>query len=133
MGGDPREAEDLQRWTETEGLKGLDVRGVCTESELDTMLVVSKALVQPSLEEGYGLPAVEAAAAGLPVIATPTGYALEIPAALVTFVDALDEASIAAGIDEAVRRERTMPAWLPRSTLGMIATDSIPVALADAR
>ena len=75
----------------------IEVRGFLSEPELDRLLATSRALIQPSLEEGYGLPAVEAAAAGLQVAASRTGFAPEIPVDLVTFLDPRDERSMASG------------------------------------
>ena len=95
----------------------MEAGGFLSEPELDRLFATSRALVQPSLEEGYGLPAVEAAAVGLPVAASRTGYAPEIPAELVTFMDPLDERSIAEAIDVAVARPDQARAFLPRSTL----------------
>ena len=96
---------------------GVDLRGFVPEAELDRLLATSRALVQPSLEEGYGLPAVEAAAVGLHVAASRTGYAPQLPAELATFMDPLDLASMAAAIDRAVTRPDPDTVFLPPSTL----------------
>lgn len=44
--------------------------GYLSDSDLTTLLNCARALVLPSLAEGFGLPAVEAAACGVPVVAT---------------------------------------------------------------
>lgn len=56
-------------------------------------------LVLPSLDEGFGLPALEAMAAGVPVIASRRGALPEVVGDAGTLVDAEDEAAIAAAID----------------------------------
>jgi glycosyltransferase involved in cell wall biosynthesis len=117
VGGAPGQVAELSAFAVSEHLSGLDISGVCTESDLDVLLATCRALVQPSLEEGYGLPAVEAAAVGVQVAASRTGYAREIPSALVTFMEALDEGSIASAIDQATTRPESRLEWLPNSTL----------------
>ena len=117
VGGSPAEVDQLESWIREQGIAGVEVRGFLSEAELDLLFATSRALVQPSLEEGYGLPAVEAAAVGLPVAASRTGYASEIPGELVTFMDPRDERSIAAAIDIAVVRPAPVLAFMPRSTL----------------
>lgn len=116
-GGSPDEVARLTAWIREQGLAGIDVMGHCPEPELDGLLAGSRALVQPSIEEGYGLPAIEAAAIGLPVAATRTGYAPEIPDELVAFMDAADEHSIAVAIDDVTTRPDPELNFRPRSTL----------------
>ncbi|HSW42540.1 MAG TPA: glycosyltransferase [Patescibacteria group bacterium] len=117
VGGAPREVAGLSRLVARERLDGVDVRGECTEADLDLLLATCRALVQPAMEEGYGLPAVEAAAVGVQVAVTRAGVAPQIPEALASFMDALDESSIASAIDEAVGRGDSDVYWPPRSTL----------------
>jgi len=117
VGGSPAEVRQMGSWIHQHGLAGVEARGFLPEAELDRLFATSRALVQPSLEEGYGLPAVEAAAVGLPVAASRTGYASEIPGELVTFMDPRDELSIAAAIDVAVARPDPGIGFQPRSTL----------------
>jgi glycosyltransferase involved in cell wall biosynthesis len=62
--------------------------GYVTEAEKQFLLMHTRALIYPSSYEGFGLPVLEAAALGVPVIATPVPAAVEyelpswIPAAL---------------------------------------------------
>jgi glycosyltransferase involved in cell wall biosynthesis len=124
VGGSQRQVADLSAFAVSEQLSGMDIRGVCTEADLEVLLATCRALVQPSLEEGFGLPAVEAASAGVQVAASRTGFAQEIPDELATRMDPLDEASIAAAIDHATSRPDSDVIWLPRSSLAadVIAT-----------
>ena len=61
-------------------------------------------LAIPSLDEGFGLPAVEAMAVGCPVVAARAGALPEICGDAAVLVDPLDTESIAAGLLEAVAR-----------------------------
>ncbi len=56
-------------------------------------------LVIPSLEEGFGLPALEAMAVGLPVIASRRGALPEVVGDAGVLVDPLDDVAFAAAID----------------------------------
>lgn len=125
VGGSNDEVTAMSTWLGRHRLTGVDVRGRCSESELDELLASCRALVQPSLEEGYGLPAVEAAAVGLQVAASRTGYAPEIPVERVTFMDPLDEGSIALAIDAAVARPDAEATWLPGSNLGDVVLRAV--------
>jgi len=49
-----------------------------SESELVTVVQAARALLQPSLVEGFGIPALEAMAAGCPVIASDTPALVEV-------------------------------------------------------
>jgi glycosyltransferase involved in cell wall biosynthesis len=91
----------------------VEVRGGCSEEELDRLLARSRALVLPSLEEGFGLPPYEAVASGLPVAVSRTGALTELPASHASLFDPLDEDGMAAAIDEAVARPATGPVEFP--------------------
>jgi glycosyltransferase involved in cell wall biosynthesis len=56
-------------------------------------------LVVPSLDEGFGLPALEAMAAGVPVIASRRGALPEVVGDAGTLVDATDDVAFAAAMD----------------------------------
>ena len=58
-----------------------------------------KALLIPSLWEGFGLPALEAMACGAPVVASRNGALPEVLANLGVYVDPLDVTQIAASIE----------------------------------
>ena len=61
----------IKRQVETAGLKDRVIfTGYLPDDELAVLLNLSTVLVLPSLMEGFGLPAIEAAACGCPVIAT---------------------------------------------------------------
>jgi glycosyltransferase involved in cell wall biosynthesis len=117
VGGSSAEVGRMESWIRGHGIAGVEARTFLSEPALDRLFATSRALVQPSLEEGYGLPAVEAASVGLPVAASRTGFASEIPGEFVTFMDPRDERSIATAIDAAVVRQDPDSRFLPRSTL----------------
>ena len=60
---------------------------------MDQLLATSRALVLPSLEEGFGLPAFEAAASGLPVAASRTGAIRPFRPEVAVLFDPLDAAA----------------------------------------
>lgn len=73
--------------------------GYLEKREVRALMQVSAALVFPSLEEGFGLPVVEAFAAGLPVVCSRGSALEEIAGDAATLVDPLDAASIASGME----------------------------------
>lgn len=73
----------LVRWT-----------GFLSDDELRDVHAGAVALLLPSLVEGFGLPAVEAAACGCPVIATTESPLPELLADGGIFVDPMDEAAL---------------------------------------
>jgi glycosyltransferase involved in cell wall biosynthesis len=78
--------------------------GRVTDAELRVLYRGAAAVAIPSLHEGSGLAALEAFAAGAPVVAASTGALPETCGDAAVMVDPLDVESIAAGIDEAIRR-----------------------------
>ena len=76
--------------------------GKLPRAELEATLRSASALVMPSLFEGFGLPAVEALAAGTPLVATRAGALAEVVAraGTGTLVPPADPTALAAGISE---------------------------------
>ncbi|WP_238296577.1 glycosyltransferase family 4 protein, partial [Methylobacterium soli] len=67
----------------------IEVAGLSTHG-LAALMRSATALLMPSFTEGYGLPVVEAAASGLPVIASDIPVHREIGAGFADFLDPLD-------------------------------------------
>ncbi len=70
------------------------------ESELVTALQGARALLQPSLVEGFGIPALEAMASGCPVIASDTPALVEVLGGAGLLTAAGDPMSLARGIND---------------------------------
>lgn len=69
-----------------------------SESELVTVLQGARALLQPSLVEGFGIPVLEAMASGCPVIASDTPALVEVMGGAGLHAKVGDGASLAAAI-----------------------------------
>lgn len=95
-------------------LAGVDLAGVIRAGylprrELLDLLAGARALVFPTLEEGFGLPVIEAMALGTPVITSDRGALAETAGGAALAVDPTDTTAIAAAItridgDDALRR-----------------------------
>lgn len=72
----------------------------CGQAELERLFATSRFLVQPSLEEGFGLPAWEALCCGLPVCASDGGALREVVAGRVEPFPATDTRAMALAMDE---------------------------------
>lgn len=78
--------------------------GVLPEADVPAVFQLADVLALPSLQEGFGLVALEALAAGLPVVASAQPPFTEfLDSRCATLVDPRDEAAIAAGLRAALR------------------------------
>ena len=108
-------------WAQGGTIMGPQIRatGYLETREIRALMAASIALVLPSLEEGFGLPVVEAMAAGLPVVCSRGSALQEVAGDAALFVNPLDTSSIADGIetilDDRARRDRQRQAGLERS------------------
>ena len=82
--------------------------GRVSDAELRALYRGAVAVAIPSLHEGSGLAALEAFAAGAPVVAASTGALPETCGDAAVMVDPLNVESIAAGIDEAIERRAAL-------------------------
>ena len=94
------EAEEVfQRLDHDEALRPSVVElAHCSDRELATHLASARALLFPSFAEGYGLPLIEALAAGAPVIASDLPVFRELCGAIPTYLDPRDEGAWEAAI-----------------------------------
>lgn len=74
------------------------VSGYCDRVELRRLYGTAVALVFPSLNEGFGLPVLEAMACGLPVLTSDRGALAEVAGPDALLVDPLDIEAIAAAL-----------------------------------
>jgi alpha-1,3-rhamnosyl/mannosyltransferase len=82
-------------------------KGYVPDDELAALLQGARALVYPSLYEGFGYPPLEAMAQGCPVITTRVGSMPEICGNAVRYIAAGDAAELAASILEIDRSEES--------------------------
>ncbi len=131
VGGWPGETDELRAWLTANGLAGVETRPVCSEEELVELVAACRAVVVPSLEEGYGLPAFEAAAAGVPVAASTTGAMTELPPDVAVLFDPLDLDAIRDAIDEATSRADGRRYEPPGSSYAAEVLDAVAGALGE--
>jgi glycosyltransferase involved in cell wall biosynthesis len=86
----------------TTGSENVEMLGRISDADLHALYAHASCLVLPSLHEGFGLPALEAMAAGTPVVAANSGALPEVTGRAAVLVDPLDPTSIADGISEAM-------------------------------
>ncbi|MFP5319060.1 MAG: glycosyltransferase [Acidimicrobiia bacterium] len=79
-GGSPAEAVGLRSALPSPAHEWVEVRTKAADGELDALMAGALALVQPSLEEGFGLPVAEALGGGVPVCVSDGGALPEVVA-----------------------------------------------------
>lgn len=108
-GGRPRAIAQLRALAERVRAT-VEIRAFVPPAELAPLLRGARALVLPSLAEGFGLPAVEAMACGTPVIVSNVSALPEVVGDAALLVDPLDVAALADAIarvlsDDRLRKE----------------------------
>jgi glycosyltransferase involved in cell wall biosynthesis len=73
--------------------------GYLPQDDVRALMAASSMLVLPSLEEGFGLPVLEAMAAGLPVVCSRGSALEEVAGDAATLVDPADPGSLSQGIE----------------------------------
>ena len=99
----PEAAPWLQRLEQPPLAGHVDHIGYVSEGERERLYAGALALLMPSLDEGFGVPALEAMAAGVPVIASNRGSLPEVIGDAGTLLDALDVDGFAAAMDRIAR------------------------------
>ena len=87
------------------------VTGDVDDDELAALYTGAHALVLPSSEEGFGLPAVEALACGTPVVAADGPSLREVLDGRATFVEPGDVDGLVAAAQAARRPAPAPPSW----------------------
>jgi glycosyltransferase involved in cell wall biosynthesis len=96
VGGDGYGSETIHDYIRRQGLGSrLQVRGYVTREELQSLYQSASVLLFPSLEEGFGIPVLEAMANGLPVVASRTASLPEVGGEAALYVDPYDPQDIA--------------------------------------
>jgi glycosyltransferase involved in cell wall biosynthesis len=72
--------------------------GSVSDAMLDSLLRHARCFAYPSLYEGFGLPVLEAMAAGVPVLTSRVGATREVAADAAVLIDPTDTGSIAEGL-----------------------------------
>ena len=97
-------------------LDGVRWLGEVPDDELARLYRGARALVYPSLYEGFGVPILEAMASGTPVVTSLSGATEETAGGAAVLVDPLDAASIADGLARAeAGRDELRAAGLARA------------------
>ncbi|MCX5745011.1 MAG: glycosyltransferase family 1 protein [Proteobacteria bacterium] len=73
--------------------------GFVDDAVLPAVIAAADAVAMVGLHEGFGLPALEALACGVPVVAAAAGSLPEVLGALAVLADPLDERALTAGIE----------------------------------
>ncbi len=95
--------EDLEAVAREAGLgPRAHLLGYVSDETKAALIQGARALVMPSLHEGFGFPVLEAQMAGIPVVASNTSSLPETAGAGAILVDPLDPAAIVAGLTVAV-------------------------------
>ncbi len=114
------QAKELSQGVDRHLRELVTVHHSCSQAEIDRLYATSLFLVQPSLEEGFGLPAWEALCCGLPVCVSDGGALPEVTAgfadpfparsvpAMTAALDACAERARAAGEDAAVSQSNAL-------------------------
>ena len=79
--------------------------GYIANADRERVYAGARALVMPSLDEGFGLPALEAMSAGVPVVASNRGSLPEVIGTAGTLVDPNDAEGLAAALQRVVSDE----------------------------
>lgn len=121
---------DTGQWARA--LEGVTLTGSVPDDDLAAIYTGAHALVFPSEDEGFGLPAIEALACGTPVVACELPALREVVGERATFVEPGDFAGLMSAAQSAARPAPEPPSWSWRDAAGA-TWDVYERALATAR
>lgn len=108
MGGLERETDRLISQLDEDQKTWVSVRPFSSQEDVEYLLATSRFLVQPSLEEGFGLPAWEALCCGLPVCASDGGSLPEVTRGQADTFPATSTEEMAGALDRCAARAEVM-------------------------
>lgn len=108
VGATSRQAGRLADTLDARQRESVTIRHSCTQAEIEWLYATSLFLVQPSLEEGFGLPVWEAMSCGLPVCVSDGGALPEITSGFAEPFPARSVPKMAAAIDACARHARSL-------------------------
>lgn len=109
VGGSPKQASDLLGRLDVRTRAFVTVHHSCTQDDIDRLYATSLFLVQPSLEEGFGLPAWEAMSCGLPICVSDGGSLPEVTAGFADPFPATSVPAMTTAIDRCAESARLSP------------------------
>ena len=108
----PREAAPLLARMANAPLAGrVRVLGYVPDAEREDLYAGARALILPSLDEGFGLPVLEAMSAGIPVVASNRGALPEVVGAGGILVDPTRPGDLAAALEPLINDDRVAAHW----------------------
>lgn len=128
VGGSQEELTRLSARIRRSAIRGVTAEKTSSQERLEELYATSSLLVMPSLEEGYGLPALEALMAGLRISVSNGGALPEIFGGYVTPFDAKSVTAIAEALDRDVEgplpkiTDHARPADFARSVVDRITS-----------
>lgn len=110
IGGAEAERQQMESGLTARQRNLVEVRGQCSQQELEEHLANSLFLVQPSLEEGFGLPVWEAMSCGLPICVSDGGSLPEVTMGRVEPFSAVSTTEMTKAIDDCAAAARSLSA-----------------------
>ena len=119
-GGNGYGAEAIHQFIRTESLgERVKVLGHIDDAQLARLYQAASVFLFPSLEEGFGIPVLEAMAAGVPVVTSDVSSMPEVGGDAALYVDPLDPGDIAGKVaraaEDAALREEMIEKGLARA------------------
>ena len=85
--------------------------GYVAEDDRERVFAGARVLVMPSLDEGFGLPALEAMSAGIPVVASNRGSLPEVVGTGGLLFDPAEPAALASALEQLLSDDSVAAAW----------------------
>lgn len=105
--------------------EGIRVVGTLSDGELRDTLRGARALIVPSLVEGFCLPAVEAQAVGTPVVCRPVPALLELVGERDTVAESFSVASLSNAIGDMVLKATSLDRVVPQARLDLYSCANV--------